>query len=534
MADPQNTNEDIIELTELIEKGDNATPADTVNNAAPHAKEEATGTALESLNDASTISPGGDIDSLLAQLDAGDNNETVTQPADQAEISADETGHIVDPHEKLDMSGMEEVDNLLSSLQIPLTPAQAGVPPQENAAAAQRAAPSSPADTPFDIDSLLHPDPVAAMDTFLEDAYPQVEENSGVEPAEPAPPRDESAAGAQTQEKTPAEVREISAELDDILAAAGEPDLPEEPSPQQPREEEDASLAAAPEAPPVEALSEEAQESPSSPADRLVEPPAQPAEPAHSWDESAAGAQTQEKTPTEVREISAELDDILAAADGSDLPEEPSPQQPREKEEASLAAAEEHPASRPPAEAPVDSSPAPIQDAQPAEVKAAAQEASPVEAPPEEAQESPSPLADRLQEVEHRLTALEKNMLETAETGSLLKTLEQRLDALESALPRKESPAPAGENAQALHAYMELAARLDGIETRVNAVAELATRADRMEIRLNAVAELATRVDDLEARLNAVAEQFESRVEKAAAAAAAKLLREEIARLLAS
>ncbi|MDR1660672.1 MAG: hypothetical protein LBR94_10145 [Desulfovibrio sp.] len=541
MADSQNINDDIIELTELIEKGDTAAPADseTVSEAALKAQEDATGTALESLNDASTTSPEGDIDSLLAQMDAGDKNETMAQPTSQTEIStetltADATGHLVDPHEKLDMSGMAKVDNLLSSLQIPLTP-PAGDSSRSNAdAAPQHAAPPPLANIPFDIDSLLNP--VANVSAFLEDTNPQAEEEPEVE--RPAPSSDsvsgpgESAAGAQPPEKTQTEVHDLSAELDDILAAAGNPDLSEDPTPQRPPEQEETPSVAVEEhsasQPPTE-----------TPADN-------------------APARTQEDLP--VTEL-ASLDE-KSFRDEESFSSDDSPPSADEAAAEHTLPLEKSPA---PSQVPAEAIPEVIQDAEQCATETVVQEAAVIETPPEEtrepsslladrlqeienrlaalekglreieAQESSSFLADRLQEVENRLLAQEKNLTEIAGASSL-EDFEQRLASLESAtIPiKEESPALVKENAQALHAYMELAARMDGIETRLSAIAEFAARVDNMETRLNAIAELATRVDDMETRLNGITEQFETRVEKAAAAAAAKLLREEIARLLAS
>jgi predicted nucleic acid-binding Zn-ribbon protein len=477
-------------------------------------------------------------------MDAGDKSETAAQPASQAEISAealttDATGHLVDPHEKLDMSGMEEVDNLLSSLQIPLSPLPADDPLRGNADAAQNVAPPPPADFPFDIDSLLTP--VAKANAFLKDTNPQAEEEPEEEPKvePPAPPSEQSpgpdgsAADAQPPEKTQTEVRELSAELDDILAAAGDPDLPEEPTPQRPSEQEEASSVAVEEHP-------ASQPPDNAPADN---PP----------------ARTREAWPV------AELTGLAEKSFGvekSFSPDDSLPSADEAAEELALPVEESPDLSREPAEL----MPEVIQDAERRATEADAPEATTIAAPPEKTGESSSFLADRLQDAENRLATLEKNLreIEAREQPSLLtehlqdvenrlaalekglaeiaganslEDFEQRLTALESASPtpaKEECPALVKENAQALHAYMELAARMDGIESRLGDVAKLAARADDMKNRLNAIVELAERVDDMETRLNAITGQFETRVEKAAAAAAAKLLREEIAKLLAS
>ncbi|MDR3320689.1 MAG: hypothetical protein LBS77_07290 [Desulfovibrio sp.] len=49
-----------------------------------------------------------------------------------------------------------------------------------------------------------------------------------------------------------------------------------------------------------------------------------------------------------------------------------------------------------------------------------------------------------------------------------------------------------------------------------------------------ALADVSARLDDLESRLSALANQFEANMEQAAAGAVAKILREEIAKLLTS
>ena len=388
MAEPQNTNEDIIALTELIEKGDSATftGSETVNTAVPEMRENAAGTAPESLNDASAPSPEGDIDFLLAQMDAGDKNETTAESANQAKIPADPPtaggpGHIVDPHEKLDMSGMEEVDNLLSSLQIPLTPIAAeaeeaaGEPSssgQADASPRENAAPPSPDDIPFDINSLLNP--AAGTSAFFTDTGSQGEEETWIEPptspSGSAPSPTGSAADAQVPEKTQTEVRELSAELDDILAAAGCPDLPEGDSPQQPPEKEEALSAAVEELPasqpPVKALEDD------SPArTQETQPAAEPAGP----------------------------DENLFRSDGLPPPDDAVAEH--------ALPVEKNPA---PSQAPAEDMPETERNA----TEAVAPEAAMTETLPEEAQEPPSFPAERLLEAENRLDALEKSLTEIA------------------------------------------------------------------------------------------------------------------------
>ncbi|MDR2573848.1 MAG: hypothetical protein LBC94_05840 [Desulfovibrio sp.] len=488
MADPQNVNEEIIDLTELIEKGDKAAAGDvtTGGKTAPKTEENPTGTALESLNEATTVSPEGDIEALLAQMDA-DGKDEAGAPAEP--LVADDTGHVVDPHEKLDMSGMEEVDNLLSSLQIPLQPAP--VEDTSQASAQDADAPGEPPTAPaadngvFDLDALLNP--VATLNEVtapLPEAKPQS-----------APPA-EAQAQAEEKSQSISEASEFSAELDDILAAAGEPELPEdmlqqlspnsshasarepdlpEDIPQQPLPENENTLLEEnppeeemPTSPPPEEtqkqeLSEPAEDLPAVPLPRVV------------------GRLRVSPGPTERRPPAKPLG-------GPRFMEVPPPG-PAERQ---LPANTTPPDNASPAEKTLDL-PGPALSANLAS-------ATGLTVMPD----TDFPLAERLQKVEARLVALENNLAETG-GAEALQTLERRLTALEAAIPaaspiKEENSALAGESAQAMHAYMELAARLD----------------------------------EMEARLKAVTEHFETRVEKAAATAAAKLLREEIANLLVS
>ena len=125
---PDENADDIIDLTELIERGDAAPAADT---AAPAADFDQPG------------SDDAEIEALLAQMDASDGASISRGPA--APLDAPAPGPapaapaapLVDPNEQLDMSDMGDIDNLLASLDIPPQP-------QASAPAAPAPAPAPP------------------------------------------------------------------------------------------------------------------------------------------------------------------------------------------------------------------------------------------------------------------------------------------------------------------------------------------------------------------------------------------------------
>ena len=164
----QNTHEnteEIIDLTELIEKGSVPETAEDIARSTA-----ADNTDLQShmrnLNDQVQLSDAEDeIDNLLAQMDSmGDSTNAEASPAagltadGEADARQDDKtdrilsdfppvrmpdGHIVDPHEELHMPGMGDVDNLLSSLDIPPQPR------------AQEAAAPLPKETDDAVDKML-------------------------------------------------------------------------------------------------------------------------------------------------------------------------------------------------------------------------------------------------------------------------------------------------------------------------------------------------------------------------------------------
>lgn len=171
--DTHENTEEIIDLTELIEKG--AVPeADTDASSPAAAQDDDLHTHMRSLNDnGQNVAADAEIDDLLAQMEYKDEGgaDAEATPAAQAnagdgsaesgmESGMEQTdsdspapsdfapvrmpdGHIVDPHEELHMPGIGDVDSLLNSLDIPPQPR-----PHEKAA-------PSPEDTDNAVDQML-------------------------------------------------------------------------------------------------------------------------------------------------------------------------------------------------------------------------------------------------------------------------------------------------------------------------------------------------------------------------------------------
>ena len=123
------TDEQIIDLTELIEKGE-VPASDPSEQTRAHAAAEAAAEKeelqehLRDLNDGAAKADA-EIDDLLAQMDI--KADAQEDPADVAlDFSAPstQTDHHIDPNEQLNMPGMGEVDSLLNSLDIPPQPSE--------------------------------------------------------------------------------------------------------------------------------------------------------------------------------------------------------------------------------------------------------------------------------------------------------------------------------------------------------------------------------------------------------------------------
>ena len=123
----------IIDLTELIEKGTTVHSSPTVNEQPPAqtnngvSSDSSIEQQLASLNESKTAIDG-DIEDILAQMDMEENvgsdepvqADTASPQSPQVpQSSVPVADRLVNPHEELEMPGMGEVDDLLSSLNIP-------------------------------------------------------------------------------------------------------------------------------------------------------------------------------------------------------------------------------------------------------------------------------------------------------------------------------------------------------------------------------------------------------------------------------
>ena len=264
------TDEEIIDLTELIEKGE--APAAVVPPA--ESVKEDISVHMQSLNDGQARQGDAEIDALLAQMEAGDEQPVPPPPA--ARAAAPE--HKVDPHEELDMSGMVEVDKLLDTLDIPPQPHERGPDAAQDA---------DPGDLDNAVDDLLN-----AM--------------SGSAPQKPAP--------ASAQEP----------DVHDLLAAAS-------PQPEEPNfaDDLDALLASAEAPAPAEASAPapQARENPDLAADLdsllagLDAEQAQPATAESAPDKPAASPAASEPAPEKEPDLEMDLDALLASVDAPASPQ---------------------------------------------------------------------------------------------------------------------------------------------------------------------------------------------------------------------
>ena len=264
------TDEEIIDLTELIEKGE--APAAVVPPA--EGTKEDISVHMQSLNDGQARQGDAEIDALLAQMEAGDEQPVPPPPA--ARAAAPE--HKVDPHEELDMSGMVEVDKLLDTLDIPPQPHERGPDAAQDA---------DPGDLDNAVDDLLN-----AM--------------SGSAPRKPA---SESA-----QEP----------DVHDLLAAAS-------PQPEEPNfaDDLDALLASAEAPAPAEASAPapQARENPDLTADLdsllagLDAEQAQPATAESALGQPAASPAASEPAPEKEPDLEMDLDALLASVDAPASPQ---------------------------------------------------------------------------------------------------------------------------------------------------------------------------------------------------------------------
>ena len=202
------TDDQIIDLTELIEKGE--VPANDPSEqpqaaAAPEveADQEALNEHLRGLNDGSSAADA-EIDDLLAQMDIKDEGQDA--PNDVAlDFSAPstQTDHPIDPNEQLLMPGMGDVDNLLNALDIPPQPSERETEMAAPASASQAASPATNQAADDAVDALLNDFHAAAP-------APQ----APAEPQNPIPDLDELLASVNT-----APPSGNTSDIDDLLNA---------------------------------------------------------------------------------------------------------------------------------------------------------------------------------------------------------------------------------------------------------------------------------------------------------------------------
>lgn len=173
------SDEDIIDLTELIETGGKTAKA-------------------------SPPPPDDDLEDLLAQTEAADHSHVASSPS------------VVDAHEELDMVNMGDIDNLLESLDIPAQPRSSG----------QSAQPTRSEDLDNVLDDLLSPGqdtesapPVQpaqpAKDSFVADLdaiLGDVDDEPGMPKAAPK--------AAPSEKPKPAQPASLAQDPDDLLSPA--------------------------------------------------------------------------------------------------------------------------------------------------------------------------------------------------------------------------------------------------------------------------------------------------------------------------
>ena len=538
MSDTKNTpeelDEEIIDLTDIIERG-----APEASGAAPGKAAQEQADLSNQLNDlgrGKAVAPSAadsDIDALLDEIDSGVS-------AAPAGAVPDATGHPVDPNEELDMPQMKEVDSLLESLDMP---------PQPDAGAAAPAAEAQGEDLDAMLSELLTGAPAAAAPAA---PAPAAAPPAPAKPTAPATAEDllndlDSVLGTPAAPAAPA-AAPAAAEAPEVPDVAAAPDMPEMPevaaAPAAAEAPEIPDVAAAPAAPDMPDMPEApavdmhpdmsvVDAMANLPADAVPVPdimpeapgedvpdssPADVADDAQSWREPLPGA--------EVADMPAPLTAAPDAAQGAALPLQSladalnQPESPVHVAFATMmrqAVADALPASPPQDTGALDDL-----GGQVAALDARVQSGS----------ADTQALAERLDTLDAR----------TAETGERMAALEARLEELAA------SPVVTGETGEtgetdtaALDALREqnaaLEARVQELEARLAALGEgtplpaaggAVTQQDLDEVAKGQIS-LEDRLTTAEARL----EQLHKAIEQEAAKAASTIIREEIAHLLA-
>lgn len=510
---PEENAEEIIDLTELIERGDAASTPDIDAH-------------IQSLN-AQPKGEDAEIEALLAQMDAGDGASVSQGPAAPLGEPA-AAPRVVDPHEQLDMSDMGDIDDLLASLDIPPQPRDSAAAPADAPQSAPEA-PVAPAgeEMPQSLDQ--------AMDELL----------SGTAPQAPRPAPAPSPAAAPAAADGPS--------VEELLAAAAAPVAPAAPAAPEPDLDADLDAllnetattappaAAMPDAPDLDAdldslltsLNAEtqapAEPAPAAPSAMEEETPA-PATPT----EPAAPAPTAVETPPPPAAPAPDMmpDAPTAAPAPSEAPvaDEAAPEaavMPPVAETAPEAAAAMEAPARPVAAATdgeQDMAPAPESVATPVQeavqapmddLAAATATASPGET--EDFAALAETLGERLRQCEAdlaaartRIEALEHSTAESVSLGDLL---------------REGSPL---HNGFAALIASSVGQALKDTPPPVCLPPSVDERITTLETREKS---LTARMDALEGRLDSLEPRFNEEVGKAAASAVARILREEISRL---
>lgn len=539
---PEENAEEIIDLTELIERGDAAPTPDVDAH-------------IQSLN-AQAAGEDAEIEALLAQMDASDGATLSQGPAAPLGEPAATPG-VVDPHEQLDMSDMGDIDNLLASLDIPPQPRDsAPAAPAEaprNAPEAAAEAPAAPADGDMTqsldkaMDELLNgnapqapgpaaaPSPAAAPAT---PAGPSVEEllAAAAAPATPAAPTapepdldadldallNEAATAAPSAPATPG-APDLDADLDSLLNSLdAETQAPVEPAPAAPTAPDVAAAAPSSAMPAPDMLPDDPPEAVSPPsAAPLDEAPEAGDLPSGDLPEAApeadmfpGGLPEAAPAPSEAPvadEAAPEADAMFPMTDAVPEPAPAAMEEPARPDDAAPAGMEREAAAPADAAEPV---PDPMRDATDAAAPAT------VTACPGETEDFAAlaeTLGERLRQCEAdlaaaraRIEALEHSTADSVSLGDLLRE--------GSPLHNGFAALIASSVGQALKDTPPPVCLPGGVEERINALEAQGKS-------------LAARMDALEGRLDRLEPRFNEEVGKAAAGAVARILREEISRL---
>ena len=380
--DTHENTEEIIDLTELIEKG--AVPeADTDASSPAAGQDDDLHTHMRSLNDSGqNVAAEAEIDDLLAQMEYKDEGGADAEAAPAAQSNAGDgsaesgmeqadsdapvrmpDGHIVDPHEELHMPGIGDVDSLLNSLDIPPQPRQhektapspedtdnavdqmlgslngASRPAPEDSA---KGAGTSPHKDSTDLDDLLAagtmPEPVISdeLESLLREATPSANQQPQSRDKSQAQTPAQSAAPAAASPAQDAPAHDLHDDLD-VLLQSIMVDKPEHGA-----DKDAAKTQDAPQAQPAPASAPDARaDDLSADLDQLLSSvkPADPNLPDPAPTAASGASQPTDADPAKANDkLEFDLDALLAAADAEErglahpaaTPEAPAAEQPEQ------------------------------------------------------------------------------------------------------------------------------------------------------------------------------------------------------------